>query len=337
MYRNGGAMSQADANERTAEADDLITATMEDGGHFLVQWRDSFVERHSGAPERVYHYTNSSSLIRILEDNEVWATNAVFLNDQNEIRHAAVILSRACDTVIGDEEFASEDPSQLLLATTAMRRVLNHLHDYIEAYVTCFCSEGDLLSQWRGYGEGDGLSIGFDSAELSRVAKATPGIVAGLVQVTYDEEQQYAELYELAKRWTRMFLSCLRRDSRTKPHVEAMLFAQCFAWLAATFKHPAFAEEKEWRLVYVRLRLPELLPEESFKLSLRSSKGMVVPFIRIMPCDEEKDPVRLPVKSVRVGPHRYPALAASGVWHLVTNLGLADEIKVDYSFTPLRT
>lgn len=317
--------------------DEEIPATMQDGLLFMSNWREGFVNRHSSPPERVYHYTNSHALIKILEDNELWATNAVFMNDQNEIRHAADILRRACDNVVSDLDFVGEDPGELLKSSVAILRVLNRLHDYVEAYVTCFCADGDLLSQWRGYGEGDGLSIGFDSAELNTVAKDTPGMVMGLVQVTYDETQQYEQLYDLVKGWVQMFLTSFTRDKRTKPHVEAMLFAQCFAWLAASFKHHAFAEEQEWRLVYVRLRLPAVLPEESFKFSSRSSIGMVVPFIRFTPIDAEGNSARLPISSVRVGPHRYPALAASGVWHLVSNLGLGEKIEVDYSFTPLRT
>jgi hypothetical protein len=224
-------MEMTSTEEARVEDDDdeEIPATMQDGLVFMSNWRDDFVGCHSSPPDRVYHYTNSNALIRILEDDELWATNAVFMNDQNEILHAADILRKACDSVASDPDFAGEDPADLLKSTTAIRRVLNRLHDYVEAYVTCFCADGDLLSQWRGYGEGDGLSIGFSSAALNTVVKDTPGMVMGLVKVTYDETEQYEQLYALAKGWVHMFLASLTRDRRTKPHVEAMLFAQCFA------------------------------------------------------------------------------------------------------------
>jgi hypothetical protein len=38
-------------------------------------------------------------------------------------------------------------------------------------YITCFCEDGDLLSQWRGYADPGGYAIGFDAAELEECVR----------------------------------------------------------------------------------------------------------------------------------------------------------------------
>jgi hypothetical protein len=63
------------------------------------------------------------------------------------------------------------------------------------------------------------------------------------------------------------------------------------------FKHPAFEEEKEWRLI----AQPRLLKEDDDgvvnSLKFRASRGVPMPYIELLP--EGK---LLPIKSVRYGP-----------------------------------
>jgi hypothetical protein len=181
----------ADAEEEPPEEVniDVPTATMIDGLYFMGAWRDEFLTEKGNPPEVLFHYTSTSSLIQILESNELWATNAVFMNDEKEISHAAAILKQASDDAISDPEFALSDPDQLLKAAAAVGTVLSRVHDYVEAYVTCFCTKRDLLSQWRGYGDGGGASIGISSAELCRIVEDAPFRME-VVQVTYDADEQ---------------------------------------------------------------------------------------------------------------------------------------------------
>jgi len=49
--------------------------------------------------------------------------------------------------------------------------ILDMLKYYVESssYITCFSRNGDLLSQWRAYGnDGKGVSIGFYSKLISK-------------------------------------------------------------------------------------------------------------------------------------------------------------------------
>ena len=51
-----------------------------------------------------------------------------------------------------------------------LQESLHGLED-INIFAVCFCENGDLLSQWRGYAGGKyGYSIGFDSDALMQIA-----------------------------------------------------------------------------------------------------------------------------------------------------------------------
>jgi hypothetical protein len=55
----------------------------------------------------------------------------------------------------------------------------------------CLSENGDQLSQWRAYGYGKGLSIGFDRSALERLAASLPPPLEFTVRrVAYDENWQ---------------------------------------------------------------------------------------------------------------------------------------------------
>ena len=313
-----------------------VTATMQDGLLFMSSSRAALLALNGTPPAFLYHYTVTEPAVSIIETGELWATNAVFMNDESEIRYAADIVRRLLDEVENDPEFITANKESIVRALEPVRRVLANLHSYVEVYVSCFSSEQDQLSQWRSYGLSGGLSIGFETSELEEIRADQPGVLR-LVQINYVEADHLKRIYGLVKSWILMYLEALERDVRTKPHVEAMLFAQSFAWNAISVKNGAFAEEKEWRLVWVRPRLPETLPDEVFEIDFRVADKMAVPYVRFAPRDAEGGGARLPIVSIRIGPHRYPDLAASGMWHLVARHGQSQLIHVDYSLTPLRT
>ena len=292
---------------------------------FMRAWFDRFKESAAPPPTALHHYTDAASLISIMTTQELWATNAVFMNDQMEISRAASLLSRLLEED-GPTAAGSRGPD------TAVRHLLQYVHNFVEIYVVSFCAEGDLLSQWRGYGATGGYAIEFAGAELRALGPGHPL----LVQVTYDEEPQLEQLRELLRSWRSMLASV----SSTEPgwFKGAALLAQVFGALAVSFKDEAFAEEKEWRLCYSRLRLPETLPEEPFVVDFRSRGELVIPFVRFqpMPVDKADDSPSLPITGIRVGPHPYPALAASGVWHLINEQKNGSYVKVSNSAAPLR-
>lgn len=101
-------------------------------------------------PEVLYHYTSNDVLLKILEGQSLRLSARHHLNDSMEGQQFFSLLKSH-----------SSSPNQKIIAS-----IRTHL-DSVEAFVTCFCSEGDLLSQWRGYaGNGTGVSIGFSRDDI---------------------------------------------------------------------------------------------------------------------------------------------------------------------------
>ena len=122
--------------------------------------------------EVLYHYTTVEGLKGIVETNELWATSAYFLNDSAEVIYGYEVLKEALNSWIssGSEGKASlsTDLAKYLQSGLA-DRLLNKIVSPI--YLTCFCEDGNLLSQWRSYGASGGTRL--DSTSVQRTMDAS--------------------------------------------------------------------------------------------------------------------------------------------------------------------
>jgi hypothetical protein len=124
-----------------------------------------------GIPElrdEIYHYTTVAGLQGILSSNSIWASSAYYLNDSSEIEYGCTLVLKALD----EWRAVNANNSSFVVA------VLNSLHHVFAhplsrlgrsttIYVTCFCADGNLLSQWRGYGQSGGYALGFDAGRIA--------------------------------------------------------------------------------------------------------------------------------------------------------------------------
>ena len=117
----------------------LLTASFLDG----IFGKDSI-------PPILYHYSDVNALKGIIDNKELWATHWNYLNDKNEFRSALNILKECINQRLKDETISS-------VMKDYLKNQRNWLKDeFLDDYHTGLCSfseEGDLLSQWRGYGK----------------------------------------------------------------------------------------------------------------------------------------------------------------------------------------
>ncbi|MBB2841482.1 UNVERIFIED_ORG: hypothetical protein GGE64_005265 [Rhizobium etli] len=97
----------------------------------------------------------------------------------------------------------------------------------------CLTEVGDLLSQWRGYADdGRGFCIGFNGRRLMELC-----LLGGqAIKVIYDEDEQEEFIRRAVVKQLQHELTDFI-DEITKN-------------FAFAFKHPAFAEEREWRIIH---------------------------------------------------------------------------------------
>ena len=115
-------------------------------------------------PTGLFHYTDAAGLHGIIRSGEFWATHVYYLNDSQEFKYAARLINEQFSDLIDRGE-----------GDTAL--FLDRLRGTIQSnftiwssiagiYAVCFCTNGNLLSQWRAYSaNGSGFSIGFDPTD----------------------------------------------------------------------------------------------------------------------------------------------------------------------------
>lgn len=175
----------------TRQDDPLETALAKIVGDAVSQW-----DRVQGdTPELLYHYTDVSGLIGICSSGSLRGTNLRFMNDASELSHSRSLMLQ----VLGDTRAQASSPAQIELIDEIERVVARQWSGHPDFYSVSFSANGDLLSQWRGYGSaGGGYAIGFDTAELTRPRSPYPQPARFLNRVIYEPELQLEILGRIA-------------------------------------------------------------------------------------------------------------------------------------------
>ena len=100
----------------------------------------------------LYHYTKLDTLWKILDSDSLYARNIRFSNDTNEFLLGQDIIEKFIKQCLD-----LTDCSRIEIIEDIKRNPIMN-------FMVCFCKNGDLLSQWRGYARG-GVSLGFDFNE----------------------------------------------------------------------------------------------------------------------------------------------------------------------------
>lgn len=204
-------------------------------------------------PQRLWHYTSGAGARGIFTSGTLWAGHLSYMNDSSEFDHA-VDLSLRVARRLRDE---LEDHG------AGLERWIRYLTDSPpqswtpNVFAASLSESEDLLSQWRAYGTGDGgpFCIGFPSEMLGLQAARTevPQGRWQLLRCIYNPQEQEATLEELMRkslRWaTDTDADPNTITSRTGADLEFSALFSCVWGTAPLFKHPAFSEEREWRLV----------------------------------------------------------------------------------------
>lgn len=274
-------------------------------------------------PGLLYHYTDSGGLKGILENLCIWATDVQFLNDAQELQFGRNELYEALGEYAKEiaPEGTPEGSAECSRAAIVMgaRSYIEEgnsaqLSGYFSPYVACFCEEGDLLSQWRGYASGGGYAIGFKSEALRQVALIDPrtgnqapsmmGSEVNLIRVTYGPDA----ISEMVSSVIGKIAPRPQAHSGVHGHYQA---GTVVIPALARIKHEAFREEREWRL---------LTAPESAVAEFRTSGLGLVPYLTLK-IDSAA------IQEVVVGPGSHMNLRLEGVRRLLKKLELSRVVR----------
>ncbi|MGU3294352.1 DUF2971 domain-containing protein [Williamsia sp. M5A3_1d] len=310
-------------------------------------------------PKVLYHYTDTAGLLGILGHpanfpgtdagvfatetgatfGTLWATDARYLNDAAELTFGAEMLAQKLEN-----RAESTPPGTVhdrLVSLTADVRTgrfeftIGSAPEQRHPHVTCFCTSGNLLSQWRGYGDGGGgYAIGFSDTALnefitidSHFFETSPEFAVSPIgppeKVYYGDDDASQFLDDCADEIAEGVEGIETGDNDyTYPDVFHGVAAR---WLAQV-KHDAFSEEAEWRLIVDRINKAQ---DSEFR---PGSIGLV-PYQKLhFPITRSGEPS---IVKIVVGPGRERELRKEAVTHLLEKIGSTDT-EVSLSDAPYR-
>jgi len=249
-------------------------------------------------PNVIYHYCNAQGLKGIIEGKAIWLSDVRCCNDYMEHNWLKEKYDYKIDSLRAQEE--SEYHSALAAEKANYRE---HL-----AFVACFSTHGDVLSQWRAYAEdGAGFAIGFDP----RYFKFSPSlptygsdvsVTCGLLPVCYDEIEQNQLIEQILDEYRqKALLGATPADLREV--AEACYFN--LQMISIFCKNPAFKEENEWRIVYRPLISRGSSGLEVFggnsNIFFRTRNHNIIPYFKLSFAEKQ---IVNPVTEIILGPKR---------------------------------
>lgn len=281
-------------NDYEPTDEDVEPATWEDMQRLLAQFTPIYVKvikEIADAIEQpllqsediVYQYTTLPGLMGMIASNEIWTTSVGYLNDRTEYVHGQSLYRRTIE-----EHLQHPEDGKWKEVLRSLLPLLDKPDPY-DVFVACFTSEGDQLSQWRGYAaDGYGYSVGFATEGFGDIRN---GVVPW--NVIYDPEKQRRFCDTLLQRCMAEFSKMIVEVGLIlNPEAVAYLLANAIEYTLPAFKHEGFREEREMRLFTLGKH------EKDTQLKFRERNGLIVPRLPLT-----FGTGKLPIQEIIIGPN----------------------------------
>jgi len=290
----------------------------------------------------IYHYTSAEGLKGIIENSEIWLTNAAFVNDTTECK----ALQEQKD-LFNENDFSNDH------VRDKWKYFIRSPDKGNNTYITSFSSGKESLGQWRAYGN---FRIGFKAKDLVKKP-------FNLYKCVYHKKEikEWIRKKSMVAEWSGDSLDDLAK--------RAAAFNLIYA-ASKKYKDKHFKEEREVRLVVISNHSREFFPnspsmfENDPPIYYKNHPiyEMPVPYVKFFIGDkkeqendqndkmkethrqmkerklnEEKNVKKeiLPITEVLIGPMRHQKEAAVACKILLKDNGYED-VKVDVSKMPYR-
>jgi hypothetical protein len=246
-------------------------------------------ETDSTEPKVVYHYTSADTLLKIVENERIWASNIGYLNDVMERQHCIDMLQKRLPVFLESQQ----TPYSIELEESVSKLTAS---GYDAPYVASFSVDRDSLPLWRSYcPNGNGVSIGFRVSALRnctftrppRGLKSTgsngkgietPPFKSTLEPVEYVRQDDWEKIdsYLLKslqdlEEWHTYNEELDPEEQNSYP--DEMVLETSLSHRASLVKHSAFEAEREYRL----FAPPTMFGEMKF----RASRTTVIPYFEL--------------------------------------------------------
>lgn len=274
----------------------------------------------SDSPDLVWHYTSLGTLISILKDRSLRATEVRFQNDPREALTARDALASLVKRAGSPSSDFARQALEIFDGMWA-RSPWDVNDEWLlksSRFVLCASTDGDNFTNWRTYGSvgAVGCAIGLDRHQFLGVISETTSSAEAWENVVYSEDDLYreflADFQDFARDW----------EANEHPYFEVPRTGLLMSWLDRLWpalrsraKHPSYVEEREAR-VTVLAPAREVIEFADGRFGPR-------PFIRLGSTPQRlTDPTGhelLPIRALRLSPDAPEAAFDSARWLLSMN------------------
>ena len=196
----------------------------------------------------LYHYCDPHAFLSICQNKKIWFSDLFSMNDPTERKYGYYIWEESANLILEREKniLSTEfKDNELDLKFNERRNELIKYFDEIDKIMhfsgiqyictaACFSKTPDSLNQWRNYAsDGQGFCVGFDANYLVKMD-------VDAVSVLYNKDEQLEECI------TEIHEDLIKKNKFD----DFKKLANLFCLRTMSFKHPAYLEENEVRLLY---------------------------------------------------------------------------------------
>lgn len=277
----------------------------------------------------IYHYTKPEKLLNILASGTLRFSNALYLNDKEEIAYSyKLIVDLIDETPELNSDLFNKIQNHFSNKYKHIVDGYNDLVNKLEYFTTSFSTESDNLTLWNNYAKGKnytGYNIGFDKNKLvEEMDKNNYLPIFG--SVIYDKNKQVKIIHAIFKKWNMLFERALKSKKTNEVKLFDILFEliDVLGIVSIFFKNPQFKNEHEYRIVIVNV----FGTLNSKPTNIVEKNGLFVPYLEYNFSKES-------VNSINIGPTFDENIFYTSTNRMLLNFGYEDK-EVFRSKIPLR-
>ena len=284
-----------------------------------------------GTNSILYHYTKPEKLLNILESGTIRFSNALYLNDKEEVTYSYKLIVNLIEQMDCLNEKLFEKVHEHFLSK--YQNIINGEDNFnykYEYYTISFSTDGDNLILWNNYSKRQnytGYNIGFCKQDLLADMEKQ-GFHSVYGNIIYDEQKQIDVLKLIFEKWNRQFnkVENLGKPQKKSDKELDILFEliDILSIISLFFKNPHFKDEKEYRIIFIN----------NFKISsfkqtkIFEKNGLFIPYI-------EYKFLKKTVSCVNIGPTLDENIFYTSTCRMLSNFGYGNKT-INRSKIPLR-
>ncbi len=284
-----------------------------------------------GSEGSLYHYTKPEKLLSILESGTIRFSNALFLNDKEEVTYTYRLIGNLIEKMPElNADLFSKIKEHFYNKYKNIIDGDDSFNNKYEYYTISFSTDNDNLTLWNNYSKGQtytGYNIGFCKKDLIADMEKQ-GFKAVYGNIIYNRDTQLTILKMIFEKWNKEFEKLLksRKSQKNEDRKLDVLFEliDILSIISLFFKNPHFKDEKEYRIIFINN-----FRTDAFKQTkIFEKNGLFVPYI-------EYKFRKKSVDSINIGPTLEENIFYTSTCRMLSNFGY-DKKKINRSKIPLR-